>query len=162
MSHLRATGWVVIYLSFVGAILLSLIPLPSWAIDFRPDWLLLVVCYWIMVLPDRVGIFTAWILGLLSDSLNGTLLGEHALVFALVAYAMAKMQRRIRLSPMSMQMLVIFIFLLIMHLLLFWIQGIAGQQVSTLWFWGSAFIGALLWPWIFMVLTDCVRRYKLH
>ncbi len=162
MNNLRPTGWIVIYASFIGAILLSLIPLPTWAIDFRPDWLLLVVCYWIMVLPHRVSVFTAWVLGLLSDSLNGTLLGEHALVFTLVAYVMAKMHRRIRLSPMTMQMLIMLFFLLLVHLILFWIQGLSGQSVSILWFWGSAFIGALLWPWIFMVLTDCLRRYKLH
>ena len=51
----RRHGTGVIVLTFVIALLLTVIPLPDWARYLRPDWVGLVLIYWCMALPDRVG-----------------------------------------------------------------------------------------------------------
>lgn len=159
---LRFTGWIVIFLTMFIALILMILPLPHWAESFRPEWLLLVILYWVIALPHRVNVGIAWISGLLLDGLQGTLLGENALCFALLAYFAYKMNRQIRLFSLPSQALVIFVFLMINQIMLFWIQGLQGQLVTLKWFLGAGVVSAVIWPWIFIVLTDSIKRYRLY
>ena len=49
----------VIFLTFFLAYLLAIVPFPEWAMDYRPEWVPLVLMYWVMALPYRVGIGSA-------------------------------------------------------------------------------------------------------
>jgi rod shape-determining protein MreD len=162
MNALRLSGWGVIIFTLVMGLLLMILPLPHWAMAFRPAWLLLIMIYWSIALPHRVGILTAWGSGLVLDILQGTLLGENALAFALIIYITLRMHRQFRLFSLVIQALSVFFLLLLNQLLLFWLQGLQGQTVSVKWFLGSPLVSACLWPWIFFVLTDCLRRYRLY
>ena len=62
----------------IGAFMLAIMPLPDWAVEFRPDWVTLVLIYWAMAVPTRVGVTVAWFAGLLLDVSYGTLMGQHA------------------------------------------------------------------------------------
>ena len=57
---------------------------PEMLILWKPVLTLLVLIYWNMALPDRVGIFEALLFGLLLDVSTGTLLGLHAALFVLI------------------------------------------------------------------------------
>jgi rod shape-determining protein MreD len=162
MTTLRLSGWLVIITTLIIALILMVLPLPHWAVSFRPHWLLLVMIYWMIALPHRVGIIIAWINGLMLDSLQGTLMGENALCFAVIAYIAIKMHRQMRMVSLPFQSIIILILLLINQILLFWFQGLQNQLVSLEWFLGTTIVSALLWPWIFRVLTDCIKRYRLH
>src|ERR1700722_1264441 len=100
---LRETG--MICLTLLAAFGLSLLPLPSSTLSFIPDWVLLTVIYWIIYLPQRIGLGIAWITGLLTDILTNSLLGEHAVASVLVAYLALKFHRRIRIFSIWQQML---------------------------------------------------------
>ncbi|HEV2613661.1 MAG TPA: rod shape-determining protein MreD [Gammaproteobacteria bacterium] len=162
MNALRLSGWGIIIFTLIVGLLLMILPLPHWAMAFRPAWLLLIMIYWSIALPHRVGILTAWSSGLVLDILQGTLLGENALAFALIVYISLKMHRQFRLFSLLMQSVSLFFLLLLNQLLLFWLQGLQGQTVSVKWFLGPPLVSACLWPWIFFVLTDCLRRYRLY
>lgn len=151
----------VICISFLVAILLSIFPIPTWTLWFRPEWVLLVLVYWIVALPNRIGIGSAWVLGLFLDVLNGTTLGEHAVGFVIVAYLAAKSYRQMRLFPWWQQMLTISVFMLIYQLVIFLIQGIIGQVPKTVLYWLPTITSMLLWPWIFVVLRNIRRRYQM-
>ena len=72
MAHAtRGGGIIIIGLTILIALILMLIPLPEWAHSLRPEWLVLVLIYWTMALPHRVGIGTAFCCGLLLDVLRG-------------------------------------------------------------------------------------------
>ena len=73
----RAGGWVIA-LSFLVAFLLAGVPLPDSLDRFRPDWVAMVLIYWGMALPHRVGIGVGWLVGLLLDVGRGALLGQLA------------------------------------------------------------------------------------
>jgi rod shape-determining protein MreD len=162
MTLLRFSGWSVIFVSLITAFILMILPLPHWAIAYRPAWVLLVVLYWVMALPHRTGVGIAWLNGLLLDILQGTLLGENALCFAILAYFTLKLHRQIRLLSLPLQTLVIFLLLLLNQLLLFWLQGLQRQFVSLEWFFGVIITSSLLWPWISMILNNTLKRYRLH
>jgi|APFre7841882590_1041340.scaffolds.fasta_scaffold02675_2 rod shape-determining protein MreD len=153
-------GWVIL-LSFIIALLLASIPLPTWVDRFRPDWLSLVLIYWCMALPGRVGIATGWFWGLLLDAAKGTLLGQHALALAVVAFLTLKAHRRIRVFPLWQQALSVLLILLINQVLVIWINGIIGYPPHNWWFLAPAVGGMLLWPWVFIILRDLRRRFRL-
>ena len=81
-------GWIILG-TLVLAALFTVLPLPDWLEAYRPEWVALVVIYWVVALPDRIGLFSAWIAGFFMDVLEGSLLGLNALALALVAYLSA-------------------------------------------------------------------------
>lgn len=161
---MRSSGiktWFIILLSLAIAVLLSILPLPDWANWFRPRWVVLVVIYWALALPYRVGVGVAWIIGLFLDVLYGTLLGQHALAMTVMAFIAVKFRQRILLFPLSQQLLIMFTLILLYQLILFLIQGFLGQVPMTWRYWATPFTSALFWPWIFGILYACQRRFKI-
>lgn len=162
MNSLRTPEWLIIISSIAIAFLLTVLPIPAWAEPFRPAWVMMVMLYWVIILPHRINLFFAWLIGICADLSMGTLLGENALIYLVIAYLAVTLHRYIRLLTRFRQMLVILFLLYIANLLLFWIQSTLGQVLTAKWFWLSPLSSVLLWPWIFMVLTDYSKRYHLR
>lgn len=161
MIWLRMEGGWVILVSFIIAFLLTIMPLPEWPDRFRPDWLSLVLIYWCMALPGRVGVGTGWLVGLIADAAKGTLLGQQGLALALIAFITLKTHQRIRVFPLWQQALIVLFFLLIKQLLVFWINGIIGYPPRDLWYLAPAVGSMLLWPWVFIILRDLRRHFHI-
>ncbi len=157
-KHQNGIGILIV---FVVALSLEVMPLPHWAQELRPQWVNLALIYWCMALPQRVGVGSAWTLGLFEDVLTGTLLGQHALGLSLTAYMVVNLHQRIRIFPLWQQSLVVFVLLLVERLLSLWIIGASGQPMPTLWYWMPTVMGMLLWPWVFIVLRDIRRRFHV-
>ncbi|MCU7915198.1 MAG: rod shape-determining protein MreD [Candidatus Thiodiazotropha sp. (ex Gloverina cf. vestifex)] len=151
----------IIYLTLLMGYFLTLIPLPEWAQTFRPQWVALILIYWCMALPERVGVGVGFIVGLLLDVLTGTLLGQHALGLSVVAFVTIKLHLRVRVMPLRQQVFTIFIILLVERLLALWSTGAAGYPTPSLWYWVTPVIGMLLWPWIYILLRDTRRRFHV-
>ncbi|MGH7461878.1 MAG: rod shape-determining protein MreD [Longimicrobiales bacterium] len=153
-------GWIIV-LSVVLAYALTAVPLPEWAVNWRPYWLAMVLIYWCMALPERIGIGIAWVLGLFLDVLQGTVLGQNALGFALIAWITIKSYQRIRVFPLFQQAIVICGYVLILQFFTLWIRGMMGVPPQHWTFWMPAFTSMLLWPWIFIILRDVRRKYHI-
>lgn len=95
--------YFLILLSFVLAIILTISSLPHWAMWLRPQWMMIIVLFWVMMLPYQCGVFFAWSVGLLTDLIVGTPLCEHALIFAILAYLVLKFRRIILPAPALQQ-----------------------------------------------------------
>jgi hypothetical protein len=87
----KSQGGFVILITFVVALTLMMMPLPEWAEAARPQWLIMAVIYWCIALPDRVGVIIAWMIGLVLDVATGSLLGQNALAFGIVAFLAIKL-----------------------------------------------------------------------
>jgi len=162
MTSLPLRGYIIITISFLLAILLSIFPLPDWLAVFRPPWVALVLVYWAIALPSRIGLGIAWASGLLLDGLNDTVLGEHALALVVVAYLAHKSYLQIRMFPLSQQALSIMVFILIYQILLLLIQSILGQLTNSHWFWAPAVTSLLVWPMLFILLRGCRRQFSIN
>lgn len=154
-------GSGVIWVTLVLAMLLALLPMPVSAQDFRPPWLALVLIYWCLALPQRVGIGWAWVCGLLVDVLSGALLGHHALGLSVMAYLVLQLHQRIRIFPFVQQSFSVLVLLLVERLLSLWVLGTTGQPTPGVWYWMPALVGAALWPWLYIVLRDVRRRFQV-
>ena len=127
----------------------------------RPMWLAMVVAYWVMALPHRVGLLTAWVAGLATDVLAGELFGQNALVLVLVAWLMLLLYQRIRRFPLWQQSLVMLPVLGIAQMVALWLSSLVGNRPPTLLYLLPAVISAVLWPWVFSVLRGVRRRFHV-
>lgn len=146
----RASGWRVL-VTIIVAYGLTSIPLPAVIDPFRPDFVLLFVIYWSLSAPRHLGLMAAWFCGLLLDVFKGTVLGQHALAFLVVAFATHYWQLRIRIFPIWQQAATVFMLLAVYQFIVFWIDGIVGDAVTNIARWLPVITGALLWP--FLVAT---------
>lgn len=161
MSQQKQRGSWVVVMSFVIALMLMALPMPDWAGIWRPAWVALVLIYWCMALPARIGIMVAFTLGIFLDVLSGTLLGQNALALSVVAFITLQFYQRVRVLPLWQQGVTVFGLAFIHQVLILWINGIQGMPVSFSAYWASPLISMVLWPWIFVVLRDLRRKYQV-
>jgi rod shape-determining protein MreD len=154
-------NWLGVFVTLLLAFILALLPMPEWTTWFRPAWVLMVLIYWSMTIPYRVNIGVAWIIGLIFDLLSGTLLGEHALAFTVVIYFVSRLYLRLSMYPLSQQGLTIFCFIFLYQFILYCIQGFIGELPSSHLYWSSSLISMLLWPWLFVLMRDVRKRFKV-
>jgi rod shape-determining protein MreD len=162
----RRSGLWVIFATFAVAMLFSIVALPESVPRelgyLRPQWVVLVLIYWIIALPHRVGIVTAWLIGLLVDVLAGSsLLGQHGIAFIVVAYIAVSLYQRLRMFAVWQQSLIVFAIVGLNQMINSWIENIAGVSEWNMWYLLSAFISALMWPWVFLVLRYLRRIFNV-
>ena len=142
------------------ALLLTILPMPTWAEAWRPAWLLMVLCYWCLALPDRCNLTTAWCTGLILDVLQDGVLGVWALTLTIIAYLAIREHRRVRMYSLGQQALLLGLVLLPVPYLQAWTQGISGHVPRLGGGLASTLVSVLLWPWVFIVLRDLRRRCR--
>jgi rod shape-determining protein MreD len=154
-------GMLIILLTFIVSLIITLIPLPDMLRPFRPPWYTLVLIYWAMAHPERIGVGSGWMLGLIVDVMTGSLLGQHAMTLSLIAYIVVKLHAQIRVFPMWQQSVAVMILLFLEPLIATWAMGISHQPPPPILYWTTPVIGMLLWPWIFIILRNSRRRYQI-
>ncbi len=162
MSIGQHHGGGVIALSFIIALALHMLALPDWAEPLRPDWLVLVLVYWCIALPERVGVVIGWLAGLLLDVASGALLGQNALTLAIVAYLALRLHQRIRVFPLWQQSVSVMLLVTLHLMLALWIKGIIGQSIETWAYWLPALSSLLAWPLVYLTLRHLRREYRVR
>ncbi|MDH2431683.1 rod shape-determining protein MreD [Pokkaliibacter plantistimulans] len=151
-------GWLIL-LSLLLAFMLSAIPLPEMLQWGRPEWVAMALIYWVMALPERVGVKTAWICGLLLDLLQSSPLGANAIGLTVVAYLTTLLHQRLRNFPLIQQSFVVLMLIGILQMVRHWLQQWQGGAAESLIFMLPSLISALLWPWWFVVHRDLRRIF---
>ncbi len=162
MNLLKKQGGKIVTFTIIIALLLAELPLPSVIAPFQPEWVILVLIYWAMALPERVGVGIAWFVGLLVDVLRDTLLGQYALAFALTVFIVLRIYQRIRNFPLSQQMISIFILMIIHSALVVWIKALTGTSVGISMIITPAVLSALFWPLVYLILRNVRRTYHIN
>jgi rod shape-determining protein MreD len=153
----QAAAMAGVMLSFILAMLLRILPFPLDWFAWNPDWLALVVIYWTLLAPDRVGIVTAWLVGFLADVLTGRLFGQHALAYAVIAYANLQVRQKLLVLPMLVQSFWVLFLLLLAQLLILWTQRVEIAESMRATYWLPSLTGALAWPLVFGVIQRLGR-----
>jgi len=161
MTDSGGSGRLVIFVTICIAMLLTILPMPEWARPYRPQWVTLVMLYWAIALPHRVGVGSGFVAGIVLDVLTGTLLGQNSLGLSVVLFIAIQLHQRIRVFPFWQQSLGILVLLIVEHLLSLWVIGATGGQAPGLSYWAVPLIGALLWPWMFVTLRKVRRHFKV-
>ncbi len=153
---LRPAQPMFIFASLVVAWLLNLLPLGR--LPGVPDWCALVLCFWCIHQPLRVGMSAAFALGLFTDVAHGGVLGQHALAYVLLAFAAGGLSRRILWFPLVQQALHA-LPLMLGATLVTWLVALAcGRELPGFGALLSPLVGAALWsPLTLLLLTPQYR-----
>ena len=162
MNSARPHARWLIALTLGIALTLTILPLPVVLEAYRPEWAMLVILYWSLALPARVGVGVAWLAGLLQDILQATALGSHALAFALVAYLTIQLYQRIRSVPIWQQALTVLVVLSAARGVLFVTRGLSDNPGVDWRFWLPVLTSTLLWPPVFVLLRFLRRSFQVN
>lgn len=148
-------------ITLILGLLLQLLPLSATLVHWRPQFLLIVVFYWLFRHPFQYGIFYAWLAGLLLDIFIGDLLGRHAIVFALCAYILRLLQQRLHLFGILHQAAVVLLMVLLAQLLLHSITLTFRSDWNGDLSVGPAVTSALIWPCLLWFFNRVLRMKYL-
>ncbi|VFP81988.1 Rod shape-determining protein MreD [Candidatus Erwinia haradaeae] len=152
LNYFRSCKYWLIWLSFLVALILQSMPWPESLSLFRPSWLLLILIYWILIMPDRINIGTAFSMGIVTDLIYGSTLGLHSLAFSVIAYIVSRQNHQICNLMLWKQALSIIILAWVMDIIIFISNLLVINVVfcpEQLW---NGVTSGILWPWMFLLM----------
>lgn len=158
MARAPVVPLIVVWLSFLLALCLQVMPLADGWQVYRPEWIGLILVYWCMRAPSRVGVFHGFVIGILMDLIEGSLLGQHAVILSLLAFLCALVYPRFRTYSLVQQSVLVLVLLGIVQLMEQWLRTLTGDFSIHLSFLIPSMISALLWPWLATMLLALERR----
>lgn len=147
---------VFMWASLLVAFALNLVPLGR--VPAMPDFLALVLVFWNVNQPRRVGVGAAFVFGLFMDVHEGALLGQHALAYTLLSYFAITIHRRLLWFTVPSQAVQILPLFFAAHAVSLAVRLLAGGSFPG---WNLLFaplIESLLWPVAATVLLAPQRR----
>ena len=140
-----------IMLSFIVAVTLNCLPLGR--LTAMPDWVALALAFWCVREPYRVGMASAFVMGVIMDVAHAAVLGQHALGYVILAYGASVLSRRILWFPLLQQALHLFPLLLLTQLVMVVARMLAGAPYPGLLYFVSSVVGTLMWtPLTYLLL----------
>jgi len=131
--------------TLVAALLLNLLPWSGAWLWIKPDFVVLVLLYWCVEQPRKIGFVSAWLLGLVMDVADGTLFGQHALSYSILAYAGIVLHRRVLMFSGTPQMLHVVVLLLMNDFIVITIRVLAGADFPGFQYFIGSFVAGALW-----------------
>lgn len=160
---MRPISFLLVWTSLTIALVLAVVRLPPDAPELlawmRPDWVALVLLYWVMAIPQQVGMVTAWVAGLFVDSMTGNLLGQHALALVFIAWAGLSLYERLRMYSLLQQAVIVFVTIALAQLLDAGIHSFTRDVPMSPLLLLPALVSALCWPPVFLLLRALRRRF---
>ena len=135
--------------------LLTVYPLPYGWMAWRPELMLMLTLFWVLLQPKWCGVWFAFIVGILTDFLLDSPLGEHALVFVIITFLARFLTRNKRMLTFGNVWIIAGASVLVSLMMLFAFQRITGNVLS-LWFWGPLIPSVLVWP----ILYTFLKRWR--
>jgi len=152
-------GWLIL-VTILVALVLAVLHLPEtwpqWLGWLRPAWMAMVIFYWVMALPHRLGLISAWIVGLLLDVLQGDPLGLNGFLLAGITYVAWRFYERLRMYSIAQQAGVVFVLVLIAETTRLLVQDLTFDRGLS---WGvllPALMSMVIWPFL-LLLMDRMR-----
>lgn len=145
-----------IAVSLMLAFMLNLLPWGYWV--GVPDFVALVLVFWNIHQPRKVGIGVAFFMGLLMDVHNASLFGENALAYTLLSYFSIMIHRRVLWFPTGTQALHILPLLLLTQAVQLVVQLIVSGKFPGWFYFSESFVAAALWPLVTWLLLAPQRR----
>lgn len=155
---LPVNTWFVLF-TLLFSLVANLAPLSGIPLMLRPDFLALVLLFWCIREPRLIGVGIAWFLGLVMDVADGTVFGQHALAYAVLAYAAEYFRRRVLRFPLWQQAAQVAVLLLLCSVLVALVRIVGGAPLPRPSYLVGSLTGALLWP-VLTVLLQWPQRPK--
>ena len=143
--------WFIVA-TLAAALVGNLLPVSGMALALKPDFVALLLLYWCIQEPRYVGVGTAWFVGLVMDVADATLFGQHALAYAVLAYAADYFRRRVLRFPLWQQAVQVAALLALCAALVLLVRIVGGAPLPRWTYAAPPIVGALLWPLVSVLL----------
>lgn len=134
-----------VYLSLFFAFMLVLFPWSGVALALRPDWMLLVIIFWLLRAPNLCSVGTAWVVGLLMDLATGGIFGQYALAYTITIFFAVMYQHRLVLFNNVQQLVYVFTLLLMSQLIVLILKTFAGREWLGWSYFLPSIVGITIW-----------------
>jgi len=135
------------------ALIIGVISLPSVLKIVSPFWMLIFFIYWIIYSDTKALYLFALILGLLTDILQGSILGQNALALLISSAFILNVKKSFYVSNLTTQQVYVFfaslIYLIALILTHLAIQGFDLSWLIIL----SPLTGSMIWPLVRLFLA---------
>lgn len=157
-------GWLIL-LTVAAAMVLAVAHLPEswpeWLGWLRPAWVAMVVFYWVMELPHRIGLIAAWILGALVDVLLAEPLGLNGVILAGITYVAWRFYERLRMYSVAQQCGVVFLLVLAAELTRAMVLDVVDGRALSWGVLGPALTSLVLWPFVALTLGRLRQHFRV-
>lgn len=143
------------------ALILNIYPLSHNLAIIRPEFLCLLVIYWVINKPHQLGVVFAWCAGLLQDIVEINVWGAHALALTILAYICLLSWQRIRSYSIWQQSMWVFVLVGTHQVIVSWVQGLAGYHSPTHLIILPTLSSALLWPLVSWLLLRMQQKLRI-
>jgi rod shape-determining protein MreD len=147
---------IFIWGSLLLALLANMLPLGRTA--WMPDIVAVVLVFWSVHQPQRVGIGVAFFFGLLMDVHQAALLGQHALAYTALSFLAITIHRRLLWFSVPSQAVQVLPLFAAAHAIELALRMITGGVFPGLYILLAPLIESVLWPVISVVLLAPQRR----
>lgn len=152
--------WAVVF-SVLVALALMIVPLPTWVFYYWPDWVALVLVYWALYTPDRVGPLVGFIIGIVLEVLFVREFGVEALGLATLALLVNRANQQLSVLSIWQQTIIIGLFVAIFKLITGWLYGLVADFTITIEYWYSIFGDIVIWPFVSILLHELRRKARI-
>lgn len=145
-----------VWFSLIAALVLACLPVGRFLA--MPDFVALVLAFWCVREPHRVGMGTGFFLGVLVDVVHGAVMGQHAAAYVLLAWAAQTHSRRLLwFSPSTQTLHMVPLFLMVQIVMLL-LRLLAGGRFPGWEYFFTCFTTAVLWmPTYYLLLLPQLR-----
>ena len=148
---------IAIIVSVIVASVLIVYPLSYNASGWRPEYMLLVMMFWVLCQPTWCGVWFAFATGMFLDLLVGAPLGLNALSFVIISFVTRFLTREKRILSF-LHIWIIVGLASVVHLLLQWLmQVMGGIDFALARHWQPLPTTILIFPLVYYVL----KRWRI-
>ena len=157
--------WLV-GVSFMLAMILSImrfpIAIPDWFVSLGPEWMVMVLFFWVVQAPERIGLIVAWLIGFPMDVMLGEPLGLNGACYVGVTFLGWSFYERIRMFSSLQQSTVLLGVLIVIGLVKVTVGRFVDGTEWSLFFVVPTISTTLLWFPVSRFLYSMTTRYKLE
>ena len=147
---------VFIWCSLIAALVLNMLPLGR--VPWMPDLLALVLVFWNVHQPLRIGIGVAFMFGLAMDVHQSSLLGQHALSYTALSFSAIMIHRRLLWFTVPSQALQVLPLFAVAHAVELLIRIVGGGIFPGWIILMAPLLESVLWPVVSILLLVPQRR----
>lgn len=149
-------------LSCFIAFTLMLVQVPDWLAPFWPDWIPLVIVYWALIAPDRIGPIAGFIIGTMLEVLTAKTLGVISAGLVILAFLVNISYLQFRVTSRWQQVFLVILLVGIFKLINLWLEGLVGDARITAQDWYSLAGNLVVWPFLNIVLDELRQMYRIR